>query len=80
MEKYLREFANRLKMLREERGMSLRDLEEATGISKTALGYYENCERDPSLTVVKKLAEYFGESIDFLVGDTNIRNIKKIAK
>ena len=80
MEKYLKDFADRLRMLREEKGLSLRELAEDTGISKTALGYYENCERDPSLSVVRIIAEYFDESIDFLVGDTSIRNIKKIAK
>ena len=37
-------FQERLKDLRTERGMTLSDLEKATGISRSALGKYESDE------------------------------------
>ena len=69
-------FAERIKELREEKNMSLRELAEATGISKTALSYYENCERDPSLTVVKTISDFFDEDINYMVGDSQERRKK----
>lgn len=69
MNKYLSTFANRLKETRDRKGLSLRDLERGTGISRSALSLYENCKRDPALSVVKNLAEFLNVSIDYLAGD-----------
>lgn len=79
MDEYLIKFANNLKKLREERNVSLREVSEGTGISKTALSYYENAQRDPSLGAIKKLSVYFDEDINWIVGDVDTRRIKKIA-
>ncbi len=62
-------FAENLRKLREQRGLSLRELGENIGISYQALNFYENCKREPSLRVVKNIADYFGVSIDFMIGD-----------
>ena len=48
MKRLLLAFANNLKMLREGKGLSLRELEEELGISKSALHQYENAMADPS--------------------------------
>ena len=80
MEKYLIDFAKNLKMLRDEKGISLRNLAAELGISKSALHQYENCLNDPSLSVVKKIADYFDEDINWLIGESNQRRIKKIAQ
>ena len=69
----LETFARNLRYLRSEREMTLRELAEALGIGRSTLSEYENAETDPSLTVVKKIADYFGESVDWLVGDTKKR-------
>ena len=72
-------FANNLKMLREEKGLTLRGLAEELDISKSALHQYENAMADPSLTSIKKIAAYFHEDINWLIGETPVRRIKKIA-
>lgn len=73
-------FAENLKRLRMEKGITLRELAEATGIGKSTLHEYENALTDPSLTHVKLIAQYYDESIDWLAGETHVRRVKKIAE
>lgn len=55
--------------------MTLAELEKATGISKATLGKYEsdNCT-DISPFNLAKLAEYYGLSMDYLMGLTENKN------
>ena len=78
----LMEFSKRLKFLRDEKNISTRELAEEIGISKTAINEYENAMSDPALTTAKKIADYFDEDIDWLIGSAPFyqRRIKKIAK
>ena len=71
--KQLETFARNLRYLRRERDMTLRELSRALGIGKSTLNGYENAKNDPTLTMLKKIADYFGESVDWLVGYTNKR-------
>lgn len=64
----------RLKELREERDITQADLGKALNISPSAIGMYEQGRREPSLDVLRKLAEYFKVSTDYLIGRTEIRN------
>ena len=61
-------FARNLRMLRESKGLSLRDLAHELGIGKSSLQLYESAEADPSMTVVKMIAEYFDVDVNWLVG------------
>ena len=70
-------FGKRLKMLREEKEMSLRELSTATGVNKTSLSEYENGQADPALKTAKTLSEYFGETLDYMAGYTSQRSVKK---
>ena len=58
---------NRLKELREERGYSTRGIETKLDISYAVINYYENEKRDPSTASLKKLADFFEVSIDYLL-------------
>lgn len=58
---------NRLKELREERGYSTRGMETKLDISYAVINYYENEKRDPSTACLKKLADFFEVSIDYLL-------------
>lgn len=62
-------FAARLKQLRENNNLTLRELAEDIGIGRSTLGEYENAETDPSLSHVRRIADYFGVSIDQLAGE-----------
>lgn len=61
-------FAKRLKELRNERGLSQAELAKATGLSHTALVYWENEKRIPKANAVLILAEFFGVTTDYLLG------------
>ena len=63
----------RLKDLRVERGLTLEQLAEATGISKSALGSYETDDyKDISPFSITTLANYYGVSTDYLLGVSEI--------
>ena len=65
---------NRLKFLREEKGLFQSDIAKFLGVSISAVGFYENEKRDMSPDTIVKLANYFGVSTDYLLGKSNNRN------
>ena len=62
-----------LKLLRQEYGISQQRLAEAIGVSQPSINKYENHNIEPELEVLKRMADYFNTSIDFIVGYTDIR-------
>lgn len=68
-----------LKMLREERELTMDmlviDLNQRYNveINKSQLSRWERNENDPSLAIAAKLAEYYGVSVDYLLGLTSAR-------
>ena len=61
-------FAERLQELREDKGISRKDLAASLNITVSALGMYEQGRREPNIDMLIKMADYFDVSIDFLVG------------
>lgn len=63
-------FADRLKELRIEAGLSQDQLSKAVEgkITPSAIGLWELRKRVPNLEAVIILAEYFGVSLDYLAG------------
>ena len=66
-------FKDRLKELREERGLTLDKLSAALGgkISRAALGRWEQGLRTPNMENIKLLAKFFGVTSDYLIGLTD---------
>jgi transcriptional regulator with XRE-family HTH domain len=58
----------RLRQIRNQRGITLTDLSERTGISKSTLSRLENGQRRPSLELLLPLAEAYRVPLDDLVG------------
>ena len=58
----------RIKELREEKQISQKKLAEIIETSQRNIGRWENKENEPSYTQIVKLADFFGCSIDYLVG------------
>jgi transcriptional regulator with XRE-family HTH domain len=58
----------RLRRIRDERGVTLLDLSERTGISKSTLSRLENGQRRPSLELLLPLAQAYRVPLDELVG------------
>lgn len=69
MEELLKEFAENLSALRRGKDMSLRELSNATQISRAALHEYERGLTDPSMTNLIKIARYFNKSVSWLIGE-----------
>lgn len=62
---------NRLKGLRKQKGLTLRDLESLTGISKQRLSRYENYKREPKIETWEKIADALDVSTSYLTGLSN---------
>lgn len=60
----------RLKELRKNAKMTQTDVANLLGVTREAYAMYEAGKRQVSIEVLDKLAEYYGLSIDYLVGRT----------
>ena len=60
-------FAEHLLQLRKERGLKQPELVEQLGISLRAYQYYERGEREPALSTLIALADFYDISLDDLV-------------
>ena len=61
-------FGIRLKETREEKGISRKELADAMFVSVRLISYWENGKRECDFDTLIKLANYLGESIDYLLG------------
>lgn len=66
---------NRLKALRKEKGITQKELSEAFNVAQNTVSGWESGNREPSKEFIKKLAEYFNVSTDYLLGFTDNPNI-----
>lgn len=67
---------NRLKLLREEKGLNQNDIASFLSISVPAYSYYENEKRDIPTEVLGKLSSFYNVSTDYILGLTNERKEK----
>lgn len=63
----------RTKELREERGLSQMDLGLELDIGHTSIQQYEAGQHEPSFSTLIKIADFFGVTVDYLIGRTPIR-------
>lgn len=63
-----------IKLLREERGISQQKLGDEIGMSQQSVNGYENHNIEPDIATLIKLACFFETSVDFIIGNTNIRH------
>lgn len=66
------ETENRIKKLRVSRGITQRELAKQIGITQPALSNYES-GRTPNIEVAQKISNFFNVSIDYLIGESNIK-------
>lgn len=59
---------SRLKELRENKGLNQSELADLLHISSSAIGMYETDKRDPSDDLKILIANFFGVSVDYLMG------------
>ena len=68
-------FSQRLKARRKQRGLSQSALAQEIGVTDAAINMLEKGRRLPSYEILISLADYFGVSIDYLVGRSDVPNI-----
>ena len=68
-------FAQRMVELRLERNLKKVDVAKGTKLSRSAITMYENGDRDnPTLPILKRISNFYDVSIDYLTGNSNIRD------
>lgn len=60
----------RLRQLRENQKLSQAELGEALGMNQNTISRYETGMREPSNRDLILIADYFGVSVDYLLGRT----------
>lgn len=65
----------KLKELREKKGLLQKDVANYLKIARNTYSQYEIGAREPDIITLISLADYFGVSIDYLVGRTDNPNI-----
>lgn len=63
-------FAEKLKKLRDQKGISQLELSEKIGVSPSSITMYEQGERVPRDSVKIKIADYFGVTVESIFFDT----------
>ena len=61
-------FCRRLRMLRERKHLKRRVLAELCGLSQHMIRRYEEGEMEPKASSLEVLADYFGVTVDYLLG------------
>lgn len=64
---------NRLKELRKQKGLTLVELGKKVNLANNTLSQYERGVREPKLKTWEKLANFFGVSVAYLIGESNIK-------
>lgn len=67
----MNDFVERFLLLNEQKKSTCAEIAESTDISLRALKYYIAGEREPSMSKLIAIADYFDVSLDYLVGRSN---------
>ncbi|HLT85902.1 MAG TPA: helix-turn-helix transcriptional regulator [Georgenia sp.] len=67
-------FGKKLKQLRREKRITQMDLAKILEVDNTTISKWESDIYEPEMTAIKKIADYFNVSIDYLLGRTDDPN------
>lgn len=68
------EFGDILRSLRKEKGLTQAELAKAFSLGESTVSFYESNKRTPDYEILKKFADYFDVSVDYLLGRVEDRN------
>lgn len=63
-------FGQRMTAFRLAKGLTQYQLAEALGMKRDLVAYYERSAQNPSLELVKKIADFFGVTVGEMLNDT----------
>ena len=61
----------RLRALRLEKGLTLKEVSSILGINLMTYAHYEHGDREPSISMLKSLCDFYDVSADYLLGRTD---------
>lgn len=61
-------FGKRLKELREERGLTQKEVADNLKINAVTYLHYEKSQREPPLSLLADMAAFFEVSVDYILG------------
>ena len=64
----MRNYGEALKYQRENNNLSQTELAKQIGVTQQAISYYENNKNEPTIGICEKLADFYGITIDELIG------------
>lgn len=67
-------FNERLKELRTSSELTIRELADFLGVSKSSIHMYERGEREPSIATLEAIADFFNVDMDYLLGKSDCKN------
>ena len=70
-------FGLRLKSLRKNKNISQKELAKIVGVAESTIGMYERDVRKPDFELLKKFADFFDVSTDYLLGRTEQKTINE---
>lgn len=62
------EFSQRLRELRQDKGLSMKQLAKELGTTDAAVSNWENGINEPKISYLKSIAVYFNVTADYLIG------------
>ena len=68
---------NNLRKLRKEKGLSKIAVQMQTGIEQALISKYENGERVPPTETLMQLADFYGVSMDYIMGRSDRKEINR---
>ena len=68
----MKELGKRLRVLRESVGLSQAKLAQEIGSNQSSINRYENGQAAPTVELLRKYADYFDVSLDYLFGRTDM--------
>ncbi len=68
-----KDFPRVIKLLRKERGLSQKEAAEKLGVAQALLSHYENGKRECGLDFLVHVADFYGVSVDYILGRSNSR-------
>jgi transcriptional regulator with XRE-family HTH domain len=70
-------FGDRIRLHRLIKKMTRADFGKMLGVSEQAIGLYERSERQPTFEKLKEMADFFGVTIDYLLGHAPLKDAEK---
>lgn len=69
-----KDFPRVMKLLRKEKGLRQKEAADKLGVAQALLSHYENGKRECGLDFLVQAADFYGVSVDYILGRTSSRN------